>query len=780
MTALEPTQSRGRQAGRRAPAAAVEQPRRRVDAVDGLRALCALAVVGYHMGLRWMTGGLLGVTVLFVLTGYFTTDSLLAEYARTRGTVSLRDYFGRRVRRLLPQAYVCVAVTAMLCTLCNHILLTKMRPDVIPSLFGFLNWSKILTKVSYFDAAGAPSPLTHYWSLAIEWQFYLVWAPLLVLLLRLRVPRRGIRGLLIAGAVASAVLMAVLYTPGKDPSRAYYGTDTRAVSLLLGCWLAFRAPMRRVSAVDLRKDGRTRLRVSLVGAGSIVAIVALMLCTKGYTGFSYYGGIVLVSVLTAVALGCLMPAGTLLSRVLSLPPLVWVGRRSYALYLWHFPIVLLTSGLVGATQTPAWLYVLQLALSVAAAAVSYRLVEKPCGERGAITGALRGFRDALRSGGLAGWARTKTPVLLPAVAVLAIGIVGLIAVPPVDAAGGTGGAGGTTRERTRATALRMPTAQGAHDVTIIGDSVPKDAADDITAAFPNALFDCKISRQMSAGTELLADYVSQGVVGNTVICCLGSNGPLTEADLDAFVAAAGTGRTVWFVNNRMPDDWQDANNELFAGYVESHDGVRLIDWYGYSEGHDDWFWDDGEHVRPEGAAAYTRMLVDALDYRAPASGTVVFSTLILGDSVAFDAADDLAAAFPAGAVDCAEGRGVQGLGDAVKKYLDQGNLDAGTQVVVSVGAEGPVDEAALRQTIDALGADRSVWLVTTRTDGGWQDDNNRIFAQIAEAKKNVRLVDWYAASEGHDEYFTGADYTALAADGAEAYTAAITAALGGA
>ena len=328
------------------------------------------------MGLRWMTGGLLGVTVLFVLTGYFTTDSLLAEYSRTHGAVSLRDYFGRRVRRLLPQAYVCIAVTAMLCTLCNHILLTKMRPDVVPSLFGFLNWSKILTKVSYFAAAGAPSPLTHYWSLAIEWQFYLVWAPLLVLLLHLRVPKRGIRCLLVVGAIASAVLLAVYYTPGEDPSRAYYGTDTRAVSLLLGCWLAFRAPMRRISAVDLRKDGRTSPRVNLVGTGSIAAIVILMVFTKGYTGFSYYGGIALVSVLAVVALGCLMPAGTLLSRVLSLPPLVWVGQRSYALYLWHYPLFIILNPASNTTPLPWWGWVLEFALIGMLSELSYRFLEK--------------------------------------------------------------------------------------------------------------------------------------------------------------------------------------------------------------------------------------------------------------------------------------------------------------------------------------------------------------------------------------------------------------------
>jgi peptidoglycan/LPS O-acetylase OafA/YrhL len=172
--------------------------------------------------------------VLFVLSGYLATESLLAEVGRSH-TIDAAGHYLRRIRRLMPQALLVVVVTAALCTLCNHQLLTKMRPDVIPSLLMYLNWSKIVTKVSYFAAAGAPSPLTHFWSLAIEWQFYLVWPVVLLLVLRLHVPKKTIRMGLIGLAALSAILMAVLYVPGEDPSRSYYGTDTRAMSLLLGC-----------------------------------------------------------------------------------------------------------------------------------------------------------------------------------------------------------------------------------------------------------------------------------------------------------------------------------------------------------------------------------------------------------------------------------------------------------------------------------------------------------------------------------------------------------------
>ena len=741
---------------------------RRIDAFDGLRAICALGVVGYHMGLDWLSGGLLGVTVLFVLSGYLATDSLLAEFGRSH-TIDVAGYYLRRIRRLMPQALLVVVVTAALCTLCNHQLLTKMRPDVIPSLLMYLNWSKIVTKVSYFAAAGAPSPLTHFWSLAIEWQFYLVWPVVLLLVLRLHVPKKTIRMGLIGLAALSAILMAVLYVPGEDPSRSYYGTDTRAMSLLLGCWLAFIWPLNQVASKERVGFDQYRLVVELAAAGSVVALIALMVLTEGYTSFSYYGGVALVSVLSVIAAATLCASGTITERMLSLPPFVWMGKRAYALYLWHYPIVLLLTNQNSTTATPLWLYGVQLLLSLMAADFTYRFVERPCSARGAITGAIGGYAEELRTQGSAAL-RRRLPILGPACVLVVTAVCGLVLIPPVQAVGGS-----HHEERVQAASLRTPTADGVYDVVLIGDSVPLDAYDQLAATFPNGLIDCKISRQLTAGIDVLQGYMDKGVVGNTVVSCLGSNGAVTEAQLDQLLAVVGDTRTLWLVNNRMHDSWQDANNDLFGRYAAAHDNVGVVDWFGYSAGHDEWVWKDGEHVTPKGAAAYAACLKQAMGYEPATVENTVYSTVVVGDTVALDATDELAAAFPRGAIDCAEGRSIRRAHKKISSYLKKGVV--GPHVVIALGAEGAVSKANMEEIITDLGKGHDIWLVTTRCHRSWQDSNNDVFTAVAASHDQVHIIDWYAASEGHDEYFVG-DGTNLSKEGAKAYTALIVDAVG--
>ena len=211
---------------------------RYVPALDVLRALAVLVVIAYHMHLGWAPGGLLGVTMFFVLSGYLITGLLLKEYDDS-GTISLANFWLRRVRRIIPAVVFAVLGTALLCTIFNHALLTKMRPDVLPTLFFFNNWWQIFHNVSYFEALGSPSPLTHYWSLSIEEQFYLIWPVALLICMKAGVKRTTMQKGIIVLIVLSALEMILLFDPHADPSRVYYGTDTRAFSLLIGALLAF-------------------------------------------------------------------------------------------------------------------------------------------------------------------------------------------------------------------------------------------------------------------------------------------------------------------------------------------------------------------------------------------------------------------------------------------------------------------------------------------------------------------------------------------------------------
>lgn len=222
---------------------------RYIPALDGLRTLAVVAVVLYHLNLTWAQGGLLGVTIFFVLSGYLITRLLLNEVAKT-GHIDLKSFWIRRIRRLFPAVVTVVVVTCALCTIFNHVMLTKMRPDILPSLLFFNNWWQIAQDVSYFNALGDPSPLTHFWSLAIEEQFYLIWPPLLFAMVSMHVSKPNTRRVVLGLAAVSALAMMVLYNPAADPSRVYYGTDTRVFSLLLGAWMAF-IPDRDLAPVRL-------------------------------------------------------------------------------------------------------------------------------------------------------------------------------------------------------------------------------------------------------------------------------------------------------------------------------------------------------------------------------------------------------------------------------------------------------------------------------------------------------------------------------------------------
>ena len=295
---------------------------RYIPALDGLRAFAVLSVIAYHFGFRWASGGLLGVTVFFVLSGYLITSLLLAEFVHTK-TIDLKAFWMRRVKRLIPAIVFLIVGVVALCSVFNHDLLTKMRPDVPPALFFYSNWWYIFRDVSYFELVGAPSPLTHFWSLAIEEQFYLIWPPLLFLLFTRKVRKRVVVRVILAVAIVSAVLMVVLYNPNSDPSRVYYGTDTRAFSLLIGALLAFLWPGNRLArAKDLQLSPAVSLVFNGVGIAAFIGLVVMTTVVDGFSPFMYRGGVLLASLLTAIVIALLVHPQSLLGKAAAIPPLV--------------------------------------------------------------------------------------------------------------------------------------------------------------------------------------------------------------------------------------------------------------------------------------------------------------------------------------------------------------------------------------------------------------------------------------------------------------------------
>ncbi|MBQ9069379.1 MAG: acetyltransferase, partial [Eggerthellaceae bacterium] len=590
---------------------------RYIPALDGLRAFAVLAVIFYHMGFSWATGGLLGVTMFFVLSGYLITGLLIVEY-RTSGSINLPNFWLRRVRRLVPAIVTVILVVAALCTLFNHVLLTKMRPDVVPSLLFFSNWWQIFHNVSYFDAIGSPSPLQHFWSLAIEEQFYLVWPPLLFLLFRMGVNEKPLRRGVLALAAASALLMAFMYDPAADPSRVYYGTDTRAFSLLIGAWLAFVWPagmLTERSGGSLGTIGR--LAFDGIGAVALIGVLAMCAFANGYSPLLYRGGILLCSILTAIVIAVIAHPVSLLGRLCALPPLVWIGKRSYGMYLWHYPILLLmTDPNSTSDPNPLWL-LLELAVIVGVSALSYTFIENPIrhGAIGEIIESIRGGESTLRD-----WLYDMRIVAIIGAIVAAVGIGGLALVPDesglkdMEALQEASEQAQQQLEEVR----NAEVATKVYDVILIGDSVSVRTIPFFQETFPNGLIDSAISRQMSEAIDIFDTYQKQGAVNDDtiVVFALGTNGPIDQEVVENLLATVGN-KKVYFVTVRSPQSYTDDNNAVLYAVSAAHDNVQLIEWAGISSGHDDWFDGDGTHLTEESAKTYTEMIKEAIGYVTP-------------------------------------------------------------------------------------------------------------------------------------------------------------------
>lgn len=636
---------------------------RYIPALDGLRTLAVVAVVLYHLNLTWAQGGLLGVTIFFVLSGYLITRLLINEVSKT-GRIDLKSFWIRRIRRLFPAVVTVVVVTCALCTIFNHVMLTKMRPDILPSLLFFNNWWQIAQNVSYFNALGDPSPLTHFWSLAIEEQFYLIWPPLLFAMVSMHMSKPNTRRVVLGLAAVSALAMMVLYNPAADPSRVYYGTDTRVFSLLLGAWMAFipdrdLAPVRLAHRLGLNrlagaaKHGKNAedkpgkkvdesadtapaqpsalvrfwsspASIDVLGVVGLVGLAAMVALTNGYTAFQYRGGTLLCSILTLMVIAaCVQPQG-MVARALSAELLVWVGKRSYSIYLWHYPLLLLMNPVANISDTPWWQYILQVLVVVAVAECSYRFIETPF-RKGAFGRTVSELREGTTTP--ANWVRAHIPVCAVCGVVLVVALGGLVFVPDTSALSGEG-AEILNKEAKNAKPQDQQAADdtdkdndgfpdGSYDLLMIGDSVSLRAVDSFDGVFPHSHIDAEKGRQFDAGRTTFEGYIQQNLAGKIVVFALGTNGLVTDAQIDAIMADAGNQRTVVFVNTRSPQPWVGATNQAIANAATRYKNVRVIDWYGYSANRNDLFDGDGTHLSNAGVAEYLKLIHDAVKKDLP-------------------------------------------------------------------------------------------------------------------------------------------------------------------
>lgn len=577
---------------------------RYVAALDGLRAFAVLAVIAYHFNFEWARGGLLGVTVFFVLSGYLITSLLVIEWRRSR-TIDLKAFWLRRIKRLMPAIVFLILCIVVLCGIFNHDLLTKMRGDIPPSLFFYSNWWYIFRDVSYFETLGAPSPLTHFWSLAIEEQFYLIWPIFLLILFKSGVKKKATSRIVLVLTFISIVAMMLIYDPNADPSRVYYGTDTRAFSLLIGALLAFMWPSTQLSGAQEKPlDPNVKLTMDAVGIAAFIALLLMMIFADGFSPFMYYGGILLASLLTAVCIAVLVHPQSMFARAAALPPLVWIGKRSYGIYLWHFPIMLLMNPTTAVEDPSILSIIVQLIVMFACAAFSYRFIENPIRN-----GAIGAFFTELSSGVISIASYVRAHVIQVSLSIaLILGAVGcLIFIPPVYAVDNIE----ALQTQTAPVEIPPKTEDGEDNrfsILLIGDSVPVRTVPYFDATFPKGAIDAVVNRRLTEGVMVYNYYKDLDVVGDIVVFAIGTNGPANDEQVDELVAAVGPEKSIYLINTRSPDEWVQTTNDAFWRAADRYENVSVIDWYATSDGHGEYFDGDGTHLNEEGAQVYTEMI----------------------------------------------------------------------------------------------------------------------------------------------------------------------------
>lgn len=638
--------------------------RRYITGLDGIRAIAVIMVLAYHLKLALFKSGFLGVTVFFVLSGYLITGILISE-VEEEGTIDLKNFWLRRIRRLVPAVMSMAVVIIFVSAVVNRIIFTKGCKDFLASVLGFNNWWQIFNKISYFEAAGVPSPFTHCWSLAIETQFYLIY-PLILLgiykLVKSRGEGRANRGLLFAGvtlllALISVILMIVLFDPQQDASRVYYGTDTRAFSLLFGALLAilweYRMVPRRLSA-----------SVNMVlGSVSFAVLLVMTIAINGSSNFWYRGGQFFGTILTVLMVYAVSGRKTWLSRFLSNPVLKWMGDRSYSIYLWHYPIILLISKGIKASW---WITLIEIVLSVVLAELSYRFIETPIRH-----GIIGEYLNILRSRPKSRQekkrqiqvARRSLKVMAGTFVLTVSLILCMIFVPKKNAldtlqkreakAKETGKmteeqlakqkANGSESEDTICTAdLTDDEILEGLNLLLIGDSIAVDVTDDFYEIFPNSVSDTKIGRITSLGKQVLDSYIDEKKwEGEGVIFASLSNSPI-NGELEDIREKIGKDMPLFLTTVRIPHDtFEEESNSKIKKFVEENDHTYLIDWYAASEGHDEYFDADDTHLLSAGAKAYAKCIKEAvLDAYKKENIEIPKSRLVSSTDTSMDSSND--------------------------------------------------------------------------------------------------------------------------------------------
>ena len=563
-----------------------------IPAIDGLRALAVIAVMFYHLGFSWIPGGFLGVDLFFVISGYVITRMLLDSIAQSGG-LDLRGFYLARLRRLLPALLFMLTTTIIAVGIWAPDTIKRLLVDTPFALTGTINWWLVANEQDYFESIGRPPLLQHTWSLAVEAQFYLVWPLILYFILKkLGKNRIPFAALLIAAASGITLLIVSLSldaSNSSDVSHIYFGTDTHSIGLFLGAALAV-SWIPQNFTTTLTKQAQNF--IDGVGVFGFIGILATFLFIDESDPTLYKIAFPLAAIFGAAIIMSVVHPASRFAPVLENPVLLWIGQRSYAIYLWHWIIFQVTRPTVDLAGQTWALYSLRILIVFALADISLRYVEIPI-RRGALKYWLKGLKYRTKK------ERSRQTRFFISIFVLVLALSSVVSVRAIS----IGNEQRVAIEKSLNSSEVSAPDPSSEGIWLTGDSVILGIRTSLNEVAPVSLINARIGRQAPELLDVMKRDIAQAG-DSPVIFNLGNNGLLQEEVVREIFELVKSQSSIIVVNTAVPRPWRDSNNSLVKQIASQYSNVRVIDWNSISAGRPEYFAPDGVHLVPAGVEAY--------------------------------------------------------------------------------------------------------------------------------------------------------------------------------
>ena len=574
-----------------------------IPAIDGLRAIAVTAVIFYHLGFAWIPGGFLGVDLFFVISGYVITRLLLDSIARSGG-LDLRGFYKARARRLLPPMVFMIVVTAFYISIWAQDSVKRFLTDIPFSLSGLMNWWLVFKEQDYFEAIGRPPLLQHTWSLAVEAQFYLIWPVLLLLILK-RFGKKVIPLAALAIALFSGTalfLVSLRLDASSSVSHIYFGTDTHSIGLFLGAALAVSwIPQNFKSEVS----NKAQNFIDFIGVFGLVGILGSFLLIDESSPTAYKIAFPLAAIFGAAIITSIVHPASRFAPILQNRVLLWIGERSYAIYLWHWVVFQITRPRVDIDGQDWALIALRILVVLALADISLKLVELPI-RSGKVEYWFKGMKYRTAS------VRKRQKIaVISSISILVLSLTALSSVAVLSSNRAAQEFQESLQSEPEITPVISEDVDRSETIWLTGDSVILGIRNSLAEIRPLLVVNARVGR---AAPELLQEMSRdlEKAAGSTVVMDLGNNDLLAEDTVRAIFELAKESPRIIVVNTAVPRPYRDANNLLIAELAAQYSNVKVVDWNAISDGHPEYFAPDGVHLVPTGVSAYVIAIDEAL------------------------------------------------------------------------------------------------------------------------------------------------------------------------